>query len=296
VSSAPAPLPARVRTPLLELITQESLDQDYRHVANRRHALGRPVTRSSSGRTGLTAVSVILFGLLIAIAAVQTSRTAPIRSASDAQLIARISERRAAVATLQKTIAQLRQENTARDAAYAALGAAVSQATATQRSLLRDTGWSKAHGPGVEFRIDDAPGGNSSGQVRDSDLAGLVNGLWQAGATAIAVNGQRVTALSSLRNTATVVRINDVALSPPYTVVALGDTKTLQSRFVTTTSGMRLLNLTSQFGMPFTRHNEDNLTVPAAPMSMLTLRHATVDPSKRDQQKTDQKSKQKESP
>jgi hypothetical protein len=81
----------------------------------------------------------------------------------------------------------------------------------------------------------------------------------------------------------------------------LGDTKTLQSRFVTTTSGMRLLNLTSQFGMPFTRHNEDNLTVPAAPMSMLTLRHATVDPSKRDQQqtdqkKTDQKSKQKESP
>lgn len=299
MSGAPAPLPARVRTPLLELITQESLDEDYRHVANRRHALGRPVSRSSSGRTGLTVVAVILFGLLVGIAAVQTSRTAPIRSASNAQLIARISERRAAVATLQRTIAQLRQENTAGDAAYAALGTAVSRATATQQSLLKETGWGKARGPGVQIRIDDAPNGGSSGQVRDSDLAGLVNGLWQAGATAIAVNGQRVTALSSLRNTASAVRINDVSLSPPYTVVALGDTKTLQSRFVATTSGIRLLNLTSQFGMPFSRHNEDNLTVPAAPMSMLTLRHATVDPPQRDPQKTDKhqsNKKQKESP
>lgn len=296
MSSAPAPLPARVRTPLLELITQESLDEDYRHVANRRHALGRPITRTSTGRTGLTAVAVILFGLLVSIAAVQTSRTAPIRSASNAQLIARINDRRAAVATLQKTIARLRQENTAGDAAYAALGAAVNQATATQQSLLDETGWGERHGPGVQVRIDDAPGGGSNGRVRASDLAGLVNGLWQAGATAIAVNGERVTALSSLSNTASVVRINDVSLSPPYTVVALGDTKTLQSRFVTTTSGIRLLNLAAQFGMPLSRHNEGNLRVPAAPMSMLTLRHATVAPQRHDKQQTKHKSNQKESP
>lgn len=301
MSSAPAPLPARVRTPLLELITQESLDQDYRHVANRRHAGGRPVTRSSRGRTRLTAVAVILFGLLVSIAAVQTSRTAPIRSASNAQLIARIHERRAAVATLQETIARLRRENTTDDAAYGALGTAVSRATATQQALLGASGWSDQHGPGIQVRLDDAPGGGSSGRVRASDLAGLVNGLWEAGATAIAINGERVTALSSLSNTASVVRINDVSLSPPYTVVALGDTKTLQSRFVTTTSGIRLLNLASQFGMPLSRHNGSDLRVPAAPMSMLTLRYATVGPQQRDKQqkkthKTTQKSNQKESP
>lgn len=296
MSSAPAPLPARVRTPLLELITQESLDEDYRHVANHRHAQGRPVDQSSRGRTSLTAIAVVLFGLLVSIAAVQTSRTAPIRSASNAQLIARIADRRAAVADQQKTIAQLRQYNTAADAAYGDLGTSVTSALATQQSLLADTGWGERRGPGVRVQIDDTPGGGASGQVRDSDLAGLVNGLWQAGATAIAVNGERVTALSSLRNTASVVRINDVSLSPPYTVVALGDTKTLQSRFVATTSGIRLHNLTSQFGMPFAMHNEDNLIVPAAPMSMLTLRHATIDPPKRDQQQTDHKNKQKESP
>jgi uncharacterized protein YlxW (UPF0749 family) len=287
MSGTPTPLPERVRIPLLQLITQESLDEDYHHVANRRHAAGHPAARSSRGRTGLTAVAVILFGLLVSIAAVQTSRTAPIRSASNEQLIARINDRRAAVAAQQKTIAQLRQENTAGDAAYGALGQSLSHATATQQSLLRKTGWGEVHGPGVQVRIDDAPNGGSSGQVRDSDLAGLVNGLWQAGATAIAVNGERVTALSSLRNTASTVRINDVSLSPPYTVVALGDTKTLQSRFVATTSGIRLNNLTSQFGMPFSMHNEGNLTVPAAPMSMLTLRYAAVEA---------QKSQEKESP
>jgi uncharacterized protein YlxW (UPF0749 family) len=281
VSSAPTSLPARVRTPLLELITQESLDEDYRHVASRRHALGRPVTPSSRGRTTLTAIAVILFGLLVSIAAVQTSRTAPIRSASNEQLIARINDRRAAVAAQQKTIAQLRQGITAGDAAYSALGQSVSRATSTQQSLLRATGWTERHGPGVRVRIDDAPNGGSSGQVRASDLAGLINGLWQAGATAVAVNGERVTALSALHNAGSVVGIDDVSLSPPYTVVALGDTKTLQSRFVATTSGIRLHNLTSQFGMPFSMHNEGNLTVPAAPMAMLTLRHATVEPQQR---------------
>jgi uncharacterized protein YlxW (UPF0749 family) len=281
VSGAPASLPARVRTPLLELITQESLDEDYRHVASRRHAVGRPVTPSSRGRTALTAVAVILFGLLVSIAAVQTSRTAPIRSASNEQLIARINDRRAEVAGQQKTIAQLRQANTAGDAAYSALGQSVSRATSTQQSLLRETGWGERHGSGVRVQIDDAPNGGSSGQVRASDLAGLINGLWQAGATAIAVNGERVTALSGLHNAGSVVGINGVSLSPPYTVVALGDTKTLQSRFVASTSGIRLLNLASQFGMPLSRHNEGNLTVPAAPMAMLTLRHATVEPQQR---------------
>lgn len=42
------PLPPRVAIPLLELITRESLDEDYQHVAERRSGDAAPATRTRS--------------------------------------------------------------------------------------------------------------------------------------------------------------------------------------------------------------------------------------------------------
>lgn len=258
--------------PLLDLITRQSLDEDYQHVAERRQDLPAPTGRA---RLRLTVVVVLVFGLLVTVAAVQTSRNASIDSASKDQLISRINTRRAAVAGLQQRIAEVRAENAKAGATYADLGQRLHTVTGSQAALLASTGWGEVSGDGVRVRIDDAPGGGTDGQVRDSDLAGLVNGLWQAGATAVSVNGQRVTALSALRNSGTVIRINDFSLSPPYTVLALGDTATLQAKFAESTSGLRLRNLTRQYGMAFSMHNVQGLTVPAAAASMLVLRHAS---------------------
>lgn len=290
---SPSPGDLRAAVPLLELITRQSLDEDYQHVAERRRReqAAAAATRQQSGspevgsrptgrplsRSGLTIAVVLVFGLLVAVAAVQTSRNASVDNASKDQLISRINTRHAAVASLQKQIAALRASTTREETAYGDLGRSLDAATSTQDALSAATGWASVRGAGVRATLDDAPSGGTSGQVRDSDLAGLVNGLWQAGATAISVNGQRVTPLSALRNTATVVRINDTSLSPPYTVLALGDTKMMQAKFAQTVSGIRLRNLTNQYGMPFSMQNESNLMLPAAPSSMLVLRHARAD-------------------
>jgi uncharacterized protein YlxW (UPF0749 family) len=260
--------------PLLDLITRESLDEDYRHVADRRRGEAAPASRT---RSALTVVAVLVFGLIVTIAGVQTSRNASVATASKDELIARIHARRSEVASLQRQIAAVRAAATSEDATYGDLGHSLNAASAQRKSLLASTGWAPVHGDGIKARIDDAPSGNAQGQVRDSDLAGLVNGLWQAGATAISVNGQRVTALSAMRNTASAVRINNVSLSPPYTVLALGDTRTMQANFARSTSGSRLWSLTAQFGMPFSMQAEKNLTLPAAPTSMLVLRHTRTD-------------------
>jgi uncharacterized protein YlxW (UPF0749 family) len=268
----PGPLPARVAIPLLDLITRESLDEDYQHVAERRSGEAAPASRT---RSVLTVAAVLVFGLLVTIAAVQTSRNAPVDSEGKDQLIARIGQRRAAVARLQNQIAALRAANTKSDATYGLLGRELSAANTTRQALLANAGWAAVTGAGVRVMISDAPNGGEDGQVRASDLAGLVNGLWRAGATAIAINGQRVTALSALHNTGTVVRMNDNrAMSSPYIVLALGDTRTLQARFAQTTSGARLRDLTRQFGMGFAMQNEKTLVAPAAPSSMMELRHA----------------------
>lgn len=280
-----APPGSAQATPLLDLITRQSLDEDYRHVAQRRQREagdGRregasdaaPATR---GRSALTLAAVIAFGLLVAVAAVQTSRNASVDNAGKDQLIERITDRRAAVTSLQKRIGALRETTTREEAEYGDLGRDLDAVTATERALRRTTGWGEVSGDGVRARIDDAPGGGSDGQVRDSDLAALVNGLWQAGATAVSVNGQRVTTLSALRNAGGAVGINDTSLSPPYTVLALGETRTLQARFAQSTSGIRLRAITRQYAMPFSMHDEKGLTLPAARSSMLALRYARTD-------------------
>lgn len=274
-SYSPPPRYDRAVMPLLDLITRQSLDEDYQHVAERRVQEKTPAVDRS--RAPLTVAVVLVFGLLVAVAAVQTSRNAPVDTESKDQLISRINTRRDAVADLQKEIADLRASNTRDDARYGELGHQLSQATKSQRVLLAETGWGPVSGDGVRARIDDAPNGATTGEVRDSDLAGLVNGLWQAGATAIAVNGQRVTTLSALRNSGTVVRINGTSLSPPYTVLALGDEKTLQAKFAQTTSGTRLTSITKTYGMPFSMQNETGLSLPSAPSSTLVLRHARTD-------------------
>jgi len=277
-STPSGPRSAQLRAmPLLDLITRQSMDEDYQHVAELHEQRGdlRPAGRRA--RSVTTIAAVLAFGVLVAVAAVQTSRNSSIDSASREQLIQRINTRHDAVADLQRRISALRTTTTRQEATYGDLGRLLTTVSATRRTLAAATGWGEVSGDGVRAVLNDAPNTGSNGEVRDSDLAGLVNGLWQAGATAISINGQRFTVLSALRNSGSVVRINDVSLSPPYTVLALGDTKTLQAKFAQTTSGIRLQSITRQLGMPFSMEHVPSLTLPAAPSWMLALRHASTD-------------------
>lgn len=267
---APAVLPARVTTPLLQLITQQSLDEDYRHVADRRSA-GTLPPAPGAARSRLTAAAVALFGVIVAVAAVQTARNADVASAGREQLIARIDQRRDTLASIQDQLARLRDGNTRSEAAARAVGSQLDSALATEGTLARQTGFAAMSGTGVRFVVDDAPGGDLDGEVRDQDLALLVNGLWEGGAVGIAVNGQRVTVMSALRNSGQVIRINGRSLSPPYTVEAIGDDRTLQAGFAESTSGAQFQDLVQQLGMPFSMENVSSLRVPAAPERIITI-------------------------
>ncbi|GAB7007337.1 DUF881 domain-containing protein [Nocardioides sp. AN3] len=272
-------LPAHVTTPLLTLITQQSMDEDYQHVAERRRAEA-PTAQERHGRGPRTVVAVLLFGALLAVAAVQTSRNASVATQGRDELISRIDMRRTALAGVQAQIARLQSSTASAQTSDDAAGKRLAALTAASAALLGPTGFDATSGPGVRVVVDDAPGGGEQGQVRDSDLALLVNGLWRAGATGIAINGQRVTALSALRNSGEVIRINGVSLSPPYTVLATGDTKTLQADLADSTSGGQFEALADQLGMKVTIQNRDNVQLPAASEGMMALHSARSGTSK----------------
>ena len=59
--------------------------------------------------------------------------------------------------------------------------------------------------------VDDAPDTTDDKQrVLDLDLQKLVNGLWQVGAEAISINGQRLTSLSAIRDAGSSITVNFV--------------------------------------------------------------------------------------
>jgi len=127
----------------------------------------------------------------------------------------------------------------------------------------------------VRIEVDDSPDGSDAGRVRDEDLATLVDGLWNAGAEAISINGQRLTVLSSIRTSGVAIHVNFRPISPPYEVLAIGDTRSLQSRLADSTHGLRWLSLVQTFGFEFHMDNEDDVVIPGARLPV--LRDAAVD-------------------
>jgi uncharacterized protein YlxW (UPF0749 family) len=269
----------RVNTPLLTLITQQSLDEDYLHVAERKAAgqatAGgeRPTTRRPQWTA---AVVVAAFGVLVTVAAVQTSAGAGVASESRTTLVTQIEDKRGGVADLQGRIVRLRELNVGlQDHLDEVTADAQSSANRAQR-LAAVSGFGAVTGPGVRVTVDDDPSGIPGSEVKDSDLRLLVNGLWRAGADAISINGMRLTSRSAIRNSGIAIHLNFQSLSPPYVVSAIGDEDTLQAKLLDTASGREFFQLPDHVGIVVGMDNVDHLSLPAAPSKLLKLGSAVA--------------------
>ena len=118
---------------------------------------------------------------------------------------------------------------------------------------------------------------SSDGRVFDRDLQTIVNGLWAAGAEAVAVNGQRLTALSAIRSAGEAILVDYRPLVPPYRVEAIGDPDDLQTSFAASTAGAYLQSLQDNFGVSASIEAKSSLTLPGS--GSLALRKASPSPT-----------------
>ncbi|RKD24104.1 hypothetical protein BEP19_06760 [Ammoniphilus oxalaticus] len=91
-----------------------------------------------------------------------------------------------------------------------------------------------AKGPGLIATLTDSSNVPSSGNandfiVHDDDIRKVVNELFAAGAEAISVNGQRLTANSAIYCVGPTVLVNEVKMAPPFEIFAIGQPETLYS-------------------------------------------------------------------
>jgi len=100
-------------------------------------------------------------------------------------------------------------------------------------------GLTDVKGPGVVVTLNDSktplPAGMPAGIlgatppniIHDTDIGQVVNELKAAGAEAISVNDQRLVAVSPVRCAGPTIFVNNTPQTPPYTIKAIGDPRTL---------------------------------------------------------------------
>ncbi|WP_345714225.1 DUF881 domain-containing protein, partial [Kineococcus glutinatus] len=103
-----------------------------------------------------------------------------------------------------------------------------------------------------------------AGRVVDRDLQTLVNGLWAAGAEAVSIGGQRLTALSAIRSAGAAILVGYRPLSPPYEVLVVGDPAQLQTRLAASPAGSYLQALSDNYGIGVSVRAREELVLPAA--------------------------------
>lgn len=65
--------------------------------------------------------------------------------------------------------------------------------------------------------------------IQDEDLLKVVNELKASGAEAISINGQRIIAMSEIRNAGSHILVNTKKIAPPYVITGIGDPDLIDS-------------------------------------------------------------------
>ncbi|MFI2665907.1 DUF881 domain-containing protein [Micromonospora carbonacea] len=273
---------SRVYAPdFLTELFRNPLDPGYADAAARRRDTPPSGWRGRSARS-VSVVVLVALGFLFAVAYRQTMAEEPGRSKARADLVAQIKEREAETDEMAARADRLREEvGRQRDAALSG-----SQASRLRR-LEAGTGLGRVRGDGVVVRLADAPPkgdgsvtGSEGGppRVLYTDLQKVANDLWAAGAEAVAINGQRLTATSTIRSAGAAILVDFRPVTGPYEVSAIGP-GSLRDRFDDSRAAFLMRELVNSVGLSFQVREVEDLTLPAAPEPRLRYAEPSVSPS-----------------
>jgi uncharacterized protein YlxW (UPF0749 family) len=207
-----------------------------------------------------------LLGFGIVTAAQAATETRKAEQPAKERLIALIQQRRAQIGDLDKAVGDLRGQLSGEQKRVSRANHTVRENTRVQSTLAAQAGTSAVKGSGLRVKVSDAdsvPDDATEAEayrISDLDLQLLVNALWGAGAEAIAVNGNRIVATTSIREAGETIVVNFRPLSPPYRIDAIGADGT---RFGASAIAGQMRHWHKLFGLGFSTQHVDTMTVPA---------------------------------
>jgi uncharacterized protein YlxW (UPF0749 family) len=255
---------------LLLEITSRAIDPGYAQAASRPAVNRSPSRRIGRSATHLLVAAVLGIGTVTAIATLRTpdGGTSP-RALLEREITDRSAEAEELTrvnAALSAEIAQIQAE--ALESANPGLFARLQQAELASGAIA-------VTGPGLVIQLTESESeaaADDAARVHDVDLQIVTNALWAAGAEAIAINGQRLTALSAIRGAGAAILVDLAPLLGPYRVEAIGDSRAIQTEFARSSAANHLAFLSGTYGIAVEVTAASDLTLPGA--GDTTLSHA----------------------
>jgi uncharacterized protein YlxW (UPF0749 family) len=184
----------------------------------------RKALRSRRNRAATVLIGALLaiLGFGLAVQFRSNSATDSLAGAREDDLVRILDDQNGRIDRLQSQLSDL-QAAKQRLADSGSNNAAARQEAQRQADALAVlTGTAPAHGPGVSVTITDP-----SHALKAEDLLDVVEELRGAGAEVIQFGPVRVVASSAFVDGADGVELDKIAIGAPYTVLAIGDPKTL---------------------------------------------------------------------
>ncbi len=258
---------------MLDRIAGEAIDS-YRISST------QPAGPATARRPVLGAVALLALGLMVSAAVLGARATAGNTQSERTALQQIAADRLASVRAAEDELRQLRGEVRALTDARLPEGAGSANDVSQPAAAAAAVGSAAVpvEGPGLVITVSDAEADPTTGLVApdgrllDVDLQQIVNGLWSAGAEAVAVSGQRVAATTAIRSANEVILVNYEPVIGPYEVLAVGNPGTLPTSFSRSPGGAWLESLTSTYGLTAAiavRGADDALRLPASAKASL---------------------------
>ncbi|WP_374454094.1 DUF881 domain-containing protein [Nocardioides sp.] len=197
-----------------------------------------PSPHSSPGRRRVwrvaTPLVVLLSGTLFAVSAEQSDGL-DLRGGRLTDLASVVRAERDEAGELTAEAADL---NSQVEALSAELGdRSVARAQDEIATLVDPAGLTERSGPAVQVTLDDATeearlaydGDPNDLVVHQQDIQAVANAMWNAGATAVTIQGQRLISTTGIKCEGNQVTLHGLPYSPPYVIVGIGDPAALQA-------------------------------------------------------------------
>ena len=215
---------------LLEKLWQDVQDDSYFKKAEIKKNLGK----STSDPRWLILIVLTIAGIIFGIGASITRQSIPISLQNRDLLRENITTQSILLEEKETKLEEVTQKITSLQESQASVLPSVDQ---DELALLNfASGYQAAIGPGLEIELSDADLTKISldidpslARVFDTDIFTVLNGLWTAGAEAIAIGNQRISPMTAVSQSGEAILVNYRPILPPYKIYAIGPSDLLES-------------------------------------------------------------------
>ena len=232
-----------------------------------RRAVVRALVKARAGRRTaaarlLTVAVIALAGFLMASSAV-AARGQDLRPNRNTDLIELVRAQAARNVDLAKQAGDLRSQV---DKLSNQQGGAVVDTSAGAAAA----GLTAVKGPAVSVTLTDAPANVKPIGVAEEllivhqqDIQAVVNAMWQGGAEAMSIQGQRVTSRTGIKCVGNSVLLHGVPYAPPYVIVAIGNQKGIEQALTSSTYLQAYRQYTDRYGLGYSERRITEVTLDA---------------------------------